>query len=117
MKVCIIYSLSLNVDPYVLLRPHTINYPIHDAGLHRNPTVSLGPSRALNTFLTKLSWSNVAKLHTTISPTEPWQNLAPFFGAVAFCLTKLTILDDNLKNKNEHNLKYFDNLKMKTIQN
>ena len=32
----------------------------------------------------------------------PWQNSTPFFGAVAFCTTKIADLEDNLKNENDH---------------
>ena len=30
-----------------------------------------------------------------------WQNHIPFFGAAAFCTTKMAILEDNLKNEND----------------
>ena len=34
-----------------------------------------------------------------------WQNSNQFFGAASLCTTTLVILEDNLKNRNDRNMK------------
>ena len=53
-------------------------------------------------------WYNISRLNL-MAPMDFLQNAAPFVGAATFCMTKMGILEDDLKNKDESKNEKFNN--------
>ena len=71
------------------------------------------PVSFINVGRRRQSSYDVARLYLT-EPTNFWRNSTPFFGAAAFCMTKIGDFRRQLQNKNENDSKNEDDLKNKT---